>query len=122
MLPQITRVFLACHRVDFRKQLNGLLAEAYALGADPYKGDCVVFVKGDQTQLRAITGDSKGLFLVCRRFDNDRLRQWVSFATQPSTQSISAAELSLMLEGSTFTIHRRVRPWRTDDGLLESRS
>jgi hypothetical protein len=46
MLPvTIRRVILAQHRVNFRKQLNGLLGEAYRLGADPYHGDCVVFVK-----------------------------------------------------------------------------
>jgi hypothetical protein len=42
MIPvTVRRVLLAEHRVDFRKQLNGLLAEAYRIGADPYDGDCV---------------------------------------------------------------------------------
>jgi hypothetical protein len=36
MLPvMIRRVFLAEHRVDFRKGLDGLLGEAYHIGADP---------------------------------------------------------------------------------------
>jgi hypothetical protein len=48
MLPvKIRRVILAHHRVDFRKGPDGLLGEAYLLGADPYSGDCVVFVKRD---------------------------------------------------------------------------
>ena len=55
MVPTaIRRVVITQHRVDFRKQMTGLLAEAYRLGADPYQGDCVVFVKADQTQLRAL--------------------------------------------------------------------
>jgi len=41
---KVRRVFLARHRVDFRKQFDGLLAEAFQLGADPYDGDCVLFV------------------------------------------------------------------------------
>jgi hypothetical protein len=54
MLPvKVQRVFLAQHRVDFRKGPDGLLGEAYRLGADPYRGDCVLFVKRDQTQVRA---------------------------------------------------------------------
>jgi hypothetical protein len=42
-------VFLAKHKVDFRKGPDGLLGEAYLLGADPYQGDCVLFVKRDHT-------------------------------------------------------------------------
>ena len=50
MLPvKVKRVFLAQHRVDFRKGADGMLSEAYQLGADPYSGDCVLFVKRDQT-------------------------------------------------------------------------
>ena len=50
MIPvKIGRVFLAEHRVDFRKRFDGLLGEAYRLGAQPYDGDCVVFVKRDRT-------------------------------------------------------------------------
>lgn len=110
MLPvTIRRVFLAQHRVDFRKQHNGLLGEAYRLGADPYDGDCVLFVKKDHTQLRALVGDGVGLFLVSRRFEGGRLRSLLTFAEQPSAKLISTAELSLLLEGATFTVHKRAR-------------
>jgi len=110
MLPvTIRRVFLAQHRVDFRKQLNGLLGEAYRVGADPYHGDCVVFVKKDQTQLRALVGDRVGLYLITRRFEGGRLRALLAFAQQPCTRSITSAELSLLLEGATFTVHKRAR-------------
>jgi transposase len=113
MLPvTIRRVLLAQHRVDFRKGLDGLLAEAYRLGAQPYDGDCVVFVKRDHTQLRALVGDGVGLYLVSRRFESGRLRLLLAFAAEPSAQSISTAELSLLLEGATFTVHTRARPWR----------
>lgn len=114
MLPvTIRRVFLAQHRVDFRKQLNGLLGEAYRLGAEPYDGDCVVFVKKDQTQLRALVGDEVGLYLVSRRFEGGRLRALLSFADNPSANTISSAELSLLLEGASFTVHRRARACRS---------
>ncbi len=42
------RVLLAQHRVDFRKQHNGLLGEMYRIGADPYAGDSVVFVLAEK--------------------------------------------------------------------------
>lgn len=110
MVPvTLRRVFMAQHRVDFRKQLNGLLGEAYRLGADPYNGDCVLFVKKDHTQLRALVGDRVGLYLVSRRFEGGRLRTLLAFSEQPSAKSISTAELSLLLEGATFTVHKRAR-------------
>ncbi len=110
MLPvAIRRVFMAQHRVDFRKQLNGLLGEAYRLGANPYDGDCVLFVKKDHRQLRALVGERVGLYLVSRRFEGGRLRTLVRFAEEASRTSISTAELSLLLEGATFTVHKRAR-------------
>ena len=113
MLPvTVRRVLLAEHRVDFRKHHDGLLAEAYRIGADPYDGDCVVFVKRDQTQIRALVGDSFGLYLVSRRFEGGRLRVLLRFAEQPSTKTVSTGELSLLLEGASFTVHKKAKPWR----------
>jgi len=109
---KVRRVFLARHRVDFRRRFDGLLAEARLLGADPYDGDCVMFIKRDHTQLRAIVGDPVGLYLVCRRFEGGRLREVAAFARDPYATEISTAELSLLLEGATFTVHRRATAWR----------
>jgi hypothetical protein len=109
---KIRRVFLARHRVDFRKRYDGLVGEAFSLGADPYDGDCVLFVKKDHTQLRAIVGDGVGLYLICRRFEGGRLRKLAEFADDPSATEISTAELSLLLEGASFTVHHRARAWR----------
>ena len=112
---KVRRVFLARHRVDFRKRFDGLLAEAFQLGADPYDGDCVLFVKRDHTQLRAVVGDGVGLYLICRRFEGGRLRNLAAFAQQRSAAEISTAELSLLLEGASFTVHQRARAWRSQD-------
>jgi hypothetical protein len=112
---KVRRVFLARHRVDFRRRFDGLLAEAFQLGADPYDGDCVLFVKRDHTQLRAIVGDGVGLYLICRRFEGGRLRNLAPFELQPCAAEISTAELSLLLEGASFTVHHRARAWRDGD-------
>jgi len=114
MLPvTVRRILMAQHRVDFRKRFDGLLAEAYRMGADPYCGDCVVFIKKDHTQIRALVGDGYGLYLVSRRFEGGRLRTLLKFAEEPSTKTVSTGELSLLLEGSSFTVHQRAFAWRT---------
>ena len=113
MLPvKVRRVFLAQHRVDFRKGADGLVGEAYGLGADPYDGDCVLFVKRDQTQLRALVGDSIGVYVVMRRFEGGRVRILRAFAERSTGTPISTGELSLLLEGARFTVHKRARAWR----------
>jgi hypothetical protein len=112
---KVRRVFLARHRVDFRRRFDGLLSEAFQLGADPYDGDCVLFVKRDHTQLRAVVGDGVGLYLICRRFEGGRLRNLAAFARDPQATEISIAELSLLLEGACFTVHQRARVWRDRD-------
>lgn len=113
MLPvKVRQVLLAQHRVDFRKQADGLLGEAYRLGVDPYDGDCVLFVKRDHTQLRALIGDSIGVYLVARRFEGGRVRVLQSFAERPTGTPISTGELSLLLEGARYTVHKRARAWR----------
>jgi hypothetical protein len=109
---KVRRVFLARHRIDFRRRFDGLLAEARQLGADPYDGDCVLFVKRDHTQLRAIVGDGVGLYLICRRFEGGRLHNIAAFVRDPQATEISSAELSLLLEGASFTVHRRAAIWR----------
>lgn len=113
MLPvTIRRVFLAQHRVDFRKGADGLLGEAYRLGADPYSGDCIVFVKRDQSQLRALVGDAIGVYVVIRRFEGARVRLLQSFAERPTGTAISTGELSLLLEGARYTVHKRAGAWQ----------
>jgi hypothetical protein len=113
MLPvTIRRVFLAQHRVDFRMGADGLIGEAYRLGADPYSGDCIVFVKRDQRQLRALVGDAIGVYVVMRRFEGARVRLLQSFAERPTGAAISTGELSLLLEGARYTVHKRAGAWR----------
>jgi hypothetical protein len=117
MLPvRVRRVVLVEHRVDFRKRFDGLLAEAYRVNAQPYDGDCVVFIKKDRTQIRALVGDSYGLYLVCRRFEGGRLGTLLAFADRPGGKTISTGELSLLLEGSSFTVHKRAKAWRGEGG------
>jgi hypothetical protein len=75
------------------------------------RGLCGVF-KSDYTQLRALVGDRLGLFLVCRLFEGGSLRADFNFAREPVSTTITMAELSLLFEGASFTVHRRVRAWQ----------
>ena len=113
MWPQtIRRVIIAEHRVDFRRRFDGLLSESYKMGTDPYDGDCVVFMMGNRTQLRVLTGDALGLTMICRRFEGGRLRATFAFARDPKATTITLGELTLLMEGASYTVHKRVKAWR----------
>ena len=108
MLPVIPkRLVIAMHKVDFRKSWNGLFREAKQMGFDPYEGDCVVFIKRDKRQIRALLGDRLGLIMVSRRFDGGPLPfRWLT-GEAAGPESISAAQLTLLLEGATCQVQAR---------------
>jgi hypothetical protein len=113
------RLVIAQHKIDYRKQWNGLLAEAYRMGFDPYQGDCVVFLKRDRTQLRVLCGDRLGLFLLSRRFDGGRLAAAWDFLDAPQAATITQRELKRLFDGVSVVV-RRVKP--TKLGLQTSAS
>ena len=102
------RLIIAQHKVDYRKQWNGLLGECYRIGFDPYAGDCVVFLKRDRSQMRILCGDCYGLFMVSRRFDGGCLTLDWKFVDAPTAKSISMRELRALLSGLS-TVTRRVK-------------
>jgi hypothetical protein len=55
-------------------------------------------------------GDGVGLYLICWRFEGGRLRNLAAFTAQPGAAEISAAELSLSLDGASFAVHMRLSP------------
>lgn len=93
-------------RVDFRKRFDGLLAESYALGRNPYAGDCMVFVDRYGRQVRCLVGDSLGLYLVCRRFEGGALKNLMT------KTELTESELAMLLQGASFVIRHQVKPWK----------
>jgi hypothetical protein len=111
MIPcRVFRVVVFTGACDFRKGFDGLLAVSYGYGFDPYKGDCIVFVKRDRSQIRCLVGDDIGLFLIYRRFDGGCLKP--SWLSDLGSTSITLAELSMLFDGVSFVVKKRVKPWR----------
>lgn len=125
MLPlRRQRIWLAQHRVDFRKQHNGLLAEAYKMGLDPFSGDVIIFVGRMRRMLKVLYADPTGLFVTAKLFTLEAMKTRFKFISEPLAQDITAAELSLLLEGSRYTIEKRVavytKPVDPRESLIKS--
>jgi hypothetical protein len=103
-----TRIWLARHRVDFRKGHSGLLAEAYKMALDPHKGDIVIFIGRNRRRLKVLYADSTGLWISSKLFTLEAMKTKLKFLVEPSCSSISQAELALLIEGAAYTIENQV--------------
>lgn len=110
MLPgaRKQRIWLARHRVDFRKQHTGLLAEAYKMSLDPYNGDVVIFIGRNRRRVKVLHADPTGLWISAKLFTLEAMKTKLQFLSEPSCKVISQGELALLLEGSSYTIEKRV--------------
>lgn len=105
----IRSVHVVQHRVDFRKRLGGLLAEAYSMELDPYAGECVVFIHPSRRIIRILCGDSFGAWILERFFEEGKLEQKFKCMVDPAFVDITYAELGMLLDGSAFCIEKRAK-------------
>jgi hypothetical protein len=102
------RIWLARHRVDFRRQHDGLLAEAYKMNLDPFLGDVVIFIGRHRRRLKVLYADATGLWVSTKRFTLEAMKTKLEFLLEPRCDSITEAELAMLLEGSSYTMGRKV--------------
>lgn len=96
LVPQL-RIFLAINPVDFRNGVDGLAALCQkALAADPFSGALYVFRNRRGTALKILCYDSRGFWLITRRFSQGRLRWWPADQQTP-IQTLEAHQLSVLL-------------------------
>lgn len=114
-IAKIKRLWLALHRVDFRKQEKGLLAEVFSLGLDPYEGDLVIFVGRGRRVIKILYADSSGLWLSKKSFTAEAMKTNFTFLNKPDIGSISSGDLAMLLEGAAYQVHKRVRMWPNKD-------
>lgn len=102
------RIWLARHRVDFRKQHDGLLAEAYRMNLDPFSGDVIIFVGRARRRIKVLYADGTGLWVSAKKFTIEAMKTKLTFLVDPSCQSITHAELAMLMEGSSYTLGKKV--------------
>lgn len=107
---QSRRIFVAEYVVDFRRAHDGLLAEAYRLNLDPFQGDLIIFVGRRKNRIKVLHADATGLWISWKQFTMESMKTRFHFLSEPSCRSITQGELSMLLEGSSYTVSRRVMP------------
>ena len=102
------RIWLARHRVDFRKGHSGLLAESYKMSLDPFLGDVVIFIGRNRRRIKVLYADGTGLWISAKLFTLEAMKTKLNFLSEPSCAQITSAELALLMDGSRYTIEKRV--------------
>ncbi len=102
------KIWLARHRVDFRKGHDGLLAEAFRMGLDPFSGDVVIFVGRARRRIKVLYADTTGLWVSTKRFTIEAMKTKLQFLSEPVPQNITTAELAMLVEGSSYLLKKKV--------------
>ena len=111
-VPSNTRVWLAAGVTDMRRGFSTLAAQAEkTLGQDPYSGHLFVFRGRRGDLLKIIWWDSQGACLFSKRLEKGR---FVWPAAKDGKVSLTAAQLSMLLEGIDWRMPRKTwRPLQT---------
>ncbi len=95
------RVMVASKPVDFRKGMDGLVAQvAQVLAADPFAGDVFVFRAKRADRLKLLLWDGTGLCLVTKRLEAGGFT-WPP--VQDGAVSLSPAQMRLLFAGMDWT-------------------
>jgi len=108
MTSRGNKVWLARHRVDFRKQHQGLLAEAYSVGLNPFEGDVVIFIGRGMRRIKVLYADMNGLWVSTKLFTSGAMKTKLKFLLDPKCEEISQSELALLIDGSRYTIEKKM--------------
>jgi transposase len=108
LIPSGTRIWLAAGATDMRRGFDGLASLVQQrLGADLFSGHLFIFRgrRGDRVKLLWWDGD--GLCLLAKRLERGRF-VWPQAAD--GAVHLSAAQLSMLLEGIDWRTPRRSAP------------
>ena len=111
LTTRVRRIFLALHKCDLRKSHDGLLAESFKMGLDPYMGDLVIFVGRGRGSLKVLYSDPTGLWCSVKKFTLEAMKTRLRFLDDPAATEITQAELAMICEGAAYHVDKRVHPY-----------
>jgi transposase len=96
-----TPVLVAIEPVDFRRQIDGLVAHCrQALSGNPMSGTLFVFINRARTMIRVLVYDGSGFWLMTKRLSKGRFTDWPT--SQAALCALSAKVLMQILQIQDF--------------------
>jgi len=104
-------------KVDFRRHHDGLLAEAFKLNLNPFKGDMLIFVSRERRKIKVLYSDETGVWLSTKKFTMETMKTRFKFLTDPTWTKITSGELAMLLEGSAYKVEKTVKPYHLANSI-----
>lgn len=93
-----TKILLATHPVDFRRQLDGLIALCQnEFNRNPRSGHLFVFINRSRTMIRVLCYEEHGYWLATKRLSRGRYALWSSKTDEAICEG-HASELTKILK------------------------
>ena len=100
-----TKIWLATNPVDFRRQLDGLIALCQTqFNQNPRSGHLFVFINRSRTMIRVLCYEEHGYWLATKRLSRGRYTSWPTTAKESMSER-HASELTKILK--TFVAPKR---------------
>lgn len=113
-LPAAVRIYLAAEPVDLRRGFDGLAAAVRAIiGADPLSGHLFVFINQRRNRAKILVWEASGFWLFYKRLETGRFKLPAPPTAGARQMTLSAADLTLMLEGIDLRGARRRKVWKS---------
>jgi hypothetical protein len=92
-----TSVMVAIDPVDFRRQMDGLIAHCrHVLASDPMSGTLFIFINRSKTMIRVLVYESNGFWLMTKRLSKGKFTGWPK--SQQAISPLSAKILMRLLQ------------------------
>lgn len=115
-LPASVRIYLAAAPVDLRRGFDGLSgAVRTIIGEDPLSGHLFVFLNQSRNRAKILVWEQSGYWLFYKRLEVGRFKLPAPSAPGARHMTLSAADLTLMLEGIDLNGARRRKHWRPNE-------
>jgi len=107
-LTSNTRVWLAREPVDFRRQLDGLIALCqHQFKHDPRSGSLFVFINRSRTMIRVLCYEENGYWLATKRLSRGHYTLW-PFHKNEAMSERHASELTKILKTSIVSKRKNI--------------
>lgn len=112
-LPGSVRIYLAADPVDLRRGFDALSAAVRSvIGLDPLSGHLFVFLNRDRNRAKILVWEASGFWLFFKRLEIGRFKLPRAPETGARHVFMTAADLTLMLEGIDLRGAQRRRQWQ----------
>ena len=81
------------------------------MNLDPFRGDVVIFIGRNRRALKLLYADPTGLCLKWKKFTLEAMKTKLGFLAEPACESITTAELAMIMEGSAYTIGKKLEQY-----------